>query len=189
MIIKFKGKCPEQNYFKTSVKGNSNVDILTFQLDRLFNQIDLSNFQVSLKVKSNDLSYVDIITNLAVENTDSVIIITYIMSPPVTLHRNLDMQLELKYGEFLWQSQIFNLTLESTIAAEQIIGKNYPSILDLKAEIVNYQTHYEFPNVGNEKNIYIATDENKTYRYDLTMGKYFCIGSDYSEIETIIIGG
>ena len=47
---------------------------------------------------------------------------------------------------------------------------------------------YSFPTVGNEAFIYVASKENRTYRWDNENSKYYCIGSDYSEIELINCG-
>ena len=51
-----------------------------------------------------------------------------------------------------------------------------------------YETHFTFPNLGKDGVIYVATEENKTYRWDATEMRYYCVGSDYSEIK-IIDGG
>lgn len=48
-----------------------------------------------------------------------------------------------------------------------------------------YETIYEFPNRGNPKVLYIARSENAIYRWDEKLGKYFCIGRDYTEINNI----
>lgn len=50
------------------------------------------------------------------------------------------------------------------------------------------ETYLEFPNIGNSEKLYVDTTNNKTYRWDSKNLKYFCIGSDYNEIE-IIYGG
>ena len=57
-----------------------------------------------------------------------------------------------------------------------------------KTETITKETAIEFPNIGSEKNIYIETSTNRTYRWSDTDLKYYCVGSDYSEID-IISGG
>lgn len=54
--------------------------------------------------------------------------------------------------------------------------------------IVTKDTIYDFPSIGNENCIYIARTENKTYRWSEPDLLYYCIGSDYNNIE-IINGG
>lgn len=49
-------------------------------------------------------------------------------------------------------------------------------------------THYEFPNVGAKNTLYIATDEHAMYYWDEAGLKYYCCGTDYSDIK-IIDGG
>ena len=48
-----------------------------------------------------------------------------------------------------------------------------------------FNNRYEFPSIGKDNIIYVAKDENKTYRFDEDSLTYYCIGSDYNEIELI----
>lgn len=57
-----------------------------------------------------------------------------------------------------------------------------------KSTIITEDTIYSFPTVGNEAFIYIASKENRTYRWDNDNSKYYCIGSDYNEIKIINCG-
>ena len=50
-----------------------------------------------------------------------------------------------------------------------------------------FSTHYEFPAIGESDKLYIATDENASYRYDENDRAYYCIGRDYNDIESIQI--
>lgn len=43
----------------------------------------------------------------------------------------------------------------------------------------------DLPSIGDSKVTYIVKGENKTYRWDDVNLKYFCIGSDYNDIEVI----
>lgn len=54
-----------------------------------------------------------------------------------------------------------------------------------KETVITKETIYDFPAVGDAQCIYIAKGENKTYRFDSTALKYYCIGSDYNDIKTI----
>ena len=51
--------------------------------------------------------------------------------------------------------------------------------------ILQYQSIHEFPNIGDENKIYISTSTNSVYRWDDTSIKYYCIGSDYNNIDVI----
>ena len=57
-----------------------------------------------------------------------------------------------------------------------------------KSSAITEDTIYSFPTVGNEAFIYIASKENRTYRWDNDNSKYYCIGSDYNEIKLINCG-
>ncbi len=54
--------------------------------------------------------------------------------------------------------------------------------------VVQYDTHFDFPNVGREGTIYIDKATNKAYRWDDSDMKYYVVGSDYNDI-TVINGG
>ena len=51
-----------------------------------------------------------------------------------------------------------------------------------------YEGIINFPNIGDPECLYIDTLANKTYRWDDVNLKYYCIGSDYNDIELIICG-
>lgn len=51
--------------------------------------------------------------------------------------------------------------------------------------VLQYQSIYNFPNIGDEHKIYIDISKNQAYRWDDDSIKYFCIGSDYNDIEVI----
>lgn len=55
----------------------------------------------------------------------------------------------------------------------------------ISEEIVSAATYLEFPVVGRADTIYVDTTHNKVYRWDDDSLKYFCVGSDYSEIGVI----
>ena len=50
-----------------------------------------------------------------------------------------------------------------------------------------FSTHYEFPSIGDENKLYIATDENAQYRYDALDHAYHCVGRDPEDVDTIQI--
>lgn len=56
----------------------------------------------------------------------------------------------------------------------------------LKADsCLQFESLYEFPNLGESGVIYMDTSANKIYRWDSENRKYFCVGSDYSDIGVI----
>lgn len=52
-------------------------------------------------------------------------------------------------------------------------------------EIVTRPSYLNFPITGNEAKLYIDSGANKTYRWNETDLKYYCIGSDYNDISSI----
>lgn len=54
--------------------------------------------------------------------------------------------------------------------------------------ISQYDSKYEFPNVGDSHILYVDQSENKVYRWDNSALKYFCVGADYNDVD-IIYGG
>ena len=67
---------------------------------------------------------------------------------------------------------------------ESFLTKNKDIFIQKNA----YDGILNFPAVGKDGNIYIDRLTNKTYRWDDKDIKYYCIGSDYSEIDLIDCG-
>lgn len=72
--------------------------------------------------------------------------------------------------------------------ATDVVINNAESTIEVKLKSQQYATRYEFPNIGNEGVLYSDIGENKTYRWDGTDLKYYCVGSNYEDIK-IINGG
>lgn len=53
---------------------------------------------------------------------------------------------------------------------------------------LSFGTRFEFPTIGEPQLLYIATDENQSYRWDAESKRYVCVGADWHDIE-IIDGG
>lgn len=69
-------------------------------------------------------------------------------------------------------------------------GEIRTQVVKLKTEDkLHFNTRFEFPNIGDSSLLYIATDENKVYRWDAANMIYRVVGSDYNDIDTIDCGG
>ena len=79
-------------------------------------------------------------------------------------------------------------TLSGSITPIQGMEGEISNGVYIEKSVLTYNTHYEFPNLGRINTLYIAEDENKAYRWDVTNLRYYCVGSDYTEIDTIIGG-
>ena len=66
--------------------------------------------------------------------------------------------------------------------------------IDLKADamiietVKQYTSYLEFPVLGNEATLYIDKTAERSYRWDVDKQKYYCVGTNYEEIE-ILDGG
>ncbi len=107
----------------------------------------------------------------------------------------------------LSSSTSFNtdFNIDEVVSHKDLFGRDSPNqhpieaITGLREELdglssrisatVEVATRGELPNRGMTNTIYIVTEENASYRWDETDGKYFCIGRDYEEVEIIICGG
>lgn len=88
--------------------------------------------------------------------------------------------------EFLKKSRETFSDKSHTHVTSDITGLS--DILDGLVEKNVYEGIKNFPSIGKPGNIYIDSLANKTYRWDDENLKYYCIGSDYSEID-LITGG
>ena len=103
-----------------------------------------------------------------------------------------DIQVEFNRSQVVYKDGDYNrLTNKPSINGHELIGDKNSSQLNLLGEFHSYVTYLEFPvvpNSGWESDIFLDTTNNKIYRWDTTDMKYFCIGSNYDDIE-IINGG
>lgn len=189
MIIEFTENKPSQYFYAYSVIGNESSDIIELIFDTIQSGIDLSKATPKIKLSSEAKNYVDIIANSDNKVIDGKIHIYWVLKKPITLCKSIDVQVEFGLDKQRWQSQSFNITLSNTLDVESELESIYPSALETKAEVITRDTHFDFPNVGDARNIYVASFENRTYRYDSELGKYYCIGANYDEIEKITIEG
>nr|DAK09843.1 MAG TPA: hypothetical protein [Caudoviricetes sp.] len=202
MKIKFNKNYPEKNYYRIGVCDNNLVDNLIFELDVIQENVDLTSFQAFLKLISLDGTYADKIKlSSEVDQQAGKIILNTLLTDYATSSCSVDCQLEFDYfdGEdetLIWQTSIFNITFEETLNVDEKVKKKFPNVIvdfekridtieKNKPNLIKKKSVYDFPNIGQENCIYIATDENKTYHFDSSQNHYVIIGSNYEEIEII----
>ena len=83
---------------------------------------------------------------------------------------------------YRWDNSEYKAMGVSESKLEQTI-KDLKSYVDDK--IVQKEIFSDLPVSGKEGVIYIVKSENKTYRWDDNNIKYYCIGSNYNDIEVI----
>lgn len=77
---------------------------------------------------------------------------------------------------------------ETASNAMALAQENAEKIEDLTESLV-FNTHNEFPNVGDSSKLYVATDENKIYRWDSENTIYVLVsgeGSDFNVIQAYL---
>ena len=79
---------------------------------------------------------------------------------------------------------------QATITAKNTLKGNLSTSFVTRGGTTNqYGSLFDFPNRGSSDSLYISKDDNSVYRWDEANSKYYCVGRDYSEIDTIICGG
>ena len=58
----------------------------------------------------------------------------------------------------------------------------------LKNAVLQYDSYYDFPTVGEPHILYIDISEEASYRWDAEKLKYYCVGRDYTNV-LVIDGG
>lgn len=86
------------------------------------------------------------------------------------------------YTELVSKNAIDMHTIYCVDNGSLYIGGNTYGGID---EFEEYDSYLNFPVIGDAEKHYIDKTENKIYRWDNTDLKYFCIGSDYSNISII----
>ena len=76
-------------------------------------------------------------------------------------------------------------SVSGSISDSQNISGNVDKAENIYVKEIEFNNRYEFPSIGKENMIYVARDENRAYRFDEESLTYYCIGSDYNEIEVI----
>lgn len=100
MILRFNGNAPAQKYIRVGVIGNNNVDELKLVLDKVQGNIDLADFEPSIKITNRDLTYADKTKHFIFDTDSSLksVFITYKIPDKVTRQKNVDMQVVFEQG-------------------------------------------------------------------------------------------
>lgn len=205
MILRFNGNAPVQKYIRIGVIGNNNVDELKLILDKVQGNIDLADFEPSIKITNRDLTFADKTKHFIFDTDSSLksVFITYKIPDKVTRQKNVDMQVVFeqveKTGVLVWQSQIFNVTFDTTLNVSEAIENEYPDVLkdyeeritalEEKGGVTECIDAAHFPEKGETNVVYIDLSDGIQYIYDATAGKYVIIGFNPDDIKIINCNG
>lgn len=206
MKILFHGKSPQEKYYTFGVVNNHKTNDLILVLDAMQEEIDLRAFKPFIKMENQPFQFSNKDGNLIPieDGSDKQLTFKYELTRSITQYKNIDFQLQFENYQVedvaIWQTDLFNVTFDDTINADETIIKSTPSILSdhekrievlentpSNSTILEYPNHFSFPSVGQKNVIYIDAAENKSYRYSIEKNKYYIIGSNYEDI--LIING
>lgn len=198
--LRFYGKTTCQKIFNFGVQGDNATTVVEFVLDALQENIDLRNFKAFVKSATTSYSFADK-EPVVIEDTkdENVIKISWTILRKHSNHRQINVQLvfEGKNLDTEWKTESVVFQFSKNIKADEQIANENPTILQdferristleeyANESIAEYNTFLEFPTIGKANVIYIDKQENCSYRYDEENLKYFCIGTDYKQIEVI----
>ena len=149
LVINYKGKIPQQNFYSIGVKENNKANVIMFVLSAYQQDVDLSNLTPYLKVQNKEYAYLD---KIKLESANDELLndtlnVVWEMTSKSTQYRNLELQLQFQSDdddEVIWQTMIVEIELSETIKADQEISEKYPSELaQLEKEIRDIDTELE----------------------------------------------
>lgn len=70
-------------------------------------------------------------------------------------------------------------------ATTETVVDNNKKTIEVRLKPQQYNSKFEFPNIGDSSVEYIDKTANRVYRWDDTALTYYCVGSDYNEIKVI----
>ena len=132
LVINYNGNKPTTDYFKFSVQGNNNADVVRFCLSKQQNKNDLSSCKVYAQAYCEEDGFID-----KVEITDNMSIVGNQLSVDWTLLKkhtvNRQLQVSLSFedtvNEIVWQTQIVKINIANGINADEEMINSYPSVI------------------------------------------------------------
>lgn len=133
LVINYNGNKPTTDYFKFSVQGNNNADVVRFCLEKKQGKIDLSGYKVYAQAYCEEDDFID-----KVEITDNVNIVDNQLSADWTLLKkhtvNRQLLVSLSFedldNEVVWQTQIVKIAICNGILADEEMINKYPTVIE-----------------------------------------------------------
>lgn len=182
LVINYNGNKPTTDYFKFSVQGNNNADVVRFCLEKKQGKIDLSGYKVYVQAYCEEDNFID-----KVEITDNVNIVDNQLSADWTLLKkhtvNRQLLVSLSFedldNEVVWQTQIIKITIANGIDADEEMINKYPTVIEeMQKEIARPKEKNSFIQSDYGNGVYFEEDcrvlltENVMQRSKLIRARY-----------------
>ena len=101
---------------------------------------------------------------------------------------DIDVSISTKDNKVHYELEMIGIPGKSAYEVAKVHG--FPGteeewLESLKAGFESFGSIYEFPNIGKAGVSYVDTGENRIFRWDEEDTKYYCIGSDWTQINCI----
>jgi len=149
--ITFNKTKPSQRQYEYSIVGNAQVDVVRFVLQSdicsEYGLIDLSNFNVYVKVQSAGGEYIDKISATSeFDGEKNTLTVDFMLLKKTTQFKNISLQLQFESDEgvIVAQTEIVCLTLKGSINADKEIPDLFPSVLSqMEHELADHEERIE----------------------------------------------
>lgn len=194
--IEYQDITPNINSLRLRQQFDNDVYNIQFVFNQFIFGVNISNYKCYVKVDTTLLKCAEK-EELKPSLLEDKLIVNWSIKQNVSQWQRVNVQVsfeELKTNKIL-NTKIITLYFDKSINADKEIEETYPSVLnqhELRIEKLEGQSHIEqfenylaFPTSGNENICYVDKKTNKFYRWDSKELKYYCIGSDYNQIELV----
>lgn len=171
LVINYKENKPISDYFKYSVNGNNQADIVRFVLLKEQEGIDLGSEDFKVYAKCTDgYNFVDkvLISSEDIEITDSEIIVDWHLLRKHTANESLKVSVSFESEEIVWQTQSFTLKINNGVLGDEEMENTYPTIIakmQKEIEELKKQKGGGASEVLIDR-VYLTYDEEKSIRSD-----------------------
>lgn len=78
--------------------------------------------------------------------------------------------------------------LNVEINKDTFLNGGIKEAVDFSKKELYFSNRFEFPSIGQEDRLYVASDEGAVYLFSAETLCYICMGRDYNKIDTIVCG-
>jgi len=134
LVISYNGNKPTTDYYKYSVQGNNNADIIRFSVSLTQGSLVFSDlFHIYAKVQSVDDDFYDKVelTDVEFDDSENLLNAHFLLESKHTSHRQIEVSLccENIDSEIVWQTQLVKIAIANGVQSEEEIANQYPTIL------------------------------------------------------------